>query len=462
MKLRTKIAMGSLGFLTLALFFCCVLLISTNKKAMLENAMEYTSQEEKKLVASMSSHENQLSQIENQLTASAVLKYYFFQETQNADLESEYVLQYKGEDVFNNTGINVTSAIDLTANTLEKNAVNTQIIHLGDGDYCISGKSVDLCGKNYQIFVVRDITALFTKIRVLIWECIGMGVVISILACGLTILFIRKTLTPLENLQIEAEAIASGQYNRRLMVAGKDEVAVLADSFNSMAQSVEQHVRKVEETSEARNQLIHALAHEMRTPVTAICGYSYALKSVKMNDEQKAEAIDFIDMEARRMERLSGKLTALVGLTNHPHDFQEINLSAWSTQLTQIFRGDERISIVVENNKKIRGDQDLLTMLITNLCDNAKNADASEIKITIRNGEIQVKDNGKGISSDQLDKIFQAFYQGDDSRNQEGFGLGLSLCQKIAQIHGTVLSVESEEGRGSCFSMNLYNSLTSL
>ena len=84
MKLRTKIAIGTLGFLMAALFLCCSLLISTSKNALLDNAIDYSSQEEEKLVAAVSSHENELSEIEMKLTASTVLKYFFFQEMQSA------------------------------------------------------------------------------------------------------------------------------------------------------------------------------------------------------------------------------------------------------------------------------------------------------------------------------------------------------------------------------------------
>ena len=461
MKLRTKIAMGTLGFLMAALFLCCSLLIATGKKALLDNAIDYTSQEEEKLAAAVSSHENELSEIEMKLTASTVLKYYFFQEMQSAAAGSEYTLQSGDEILFNNSGINAAAALGIDNDSISKE-ITMQIFHFQEGDYCIAGKSIILCGQVYQICVVRNITELFSQINRLIWECIVIGLIISILACGMIILFLKKTLTPLEHLKTEAEAIASGKYDRRLVIPGRDELAALAVSFNAMAESVEQHVKEVEETSEARNQLIHALAHEMRTPVTAICGYSYALKSVKMNTEQKAEAIDFIDMEARRLERLSGRLTNLVGLANNQIEWKEIDLSAWEIQLTRIFRNSAAVSIVVDKDGIIYGDQDLLTMLLTNLCDNAEKAGATEIIITINSEMIQVKDNGSGIPKDQIGKIFQAFYQGDASRNQSGFGLGLALCQKIAEIHGTTLVVESEEGKGSCFTMHLYNSFTSL
>ncbi len=94
-----------------------------------------------------------------------------------------------------------------------------------------------------------------------------------------------------------------------------------------MAKAVESHIAEVEETSEARNRLIHALSHEMRTPVTAICGYAYSLRNMKMTDEQRQEALGFIDIEAKRLGGLSGKLTDLVGLTPDKIELKDIELA---------------------------------------------------------------------------------------------------------------------------------------
>lgn len=450
MKLRNKITVGALAFLLLALFLCCFLFMSASKKVMLENTINYTQQEEEKLVANIRTHASEIEAMTSDLTAEAGLKYFFSREVQSAAHGSEYILQSGSEVLFNNTGIDAVSALNLEERSLYADC-ETRILSFGEETYCLSGKTITLRGKDYQICVVKNISDLFEKIRNQIFLCAGIGLAVLILTGGFMAFFLKKVLCPLEHLQEETKAIASGQYDRRVEVSGKDELAALADSFNVMVQSVKEHIEEVEATSEARNQLIHALAHEMRTPVTAICGYAYALRSVRMNDEQKDEAVEFIDQESRRLERLSGKLTTLVGLSSGPFEKKAIALDDWKTELEKIFAGRKDITITVEPGEQIQGDPDLLTMLLTNLCDNAKKAGATVIELSLRRDRIQVKDNGSGIPGEQLDMIFDEFYQGNASRNQEGFGLGLSLCQKIARLHGAELKVESEEGKGSCF-----------
>lgn len=152
------------------------------------------------------------------------------------------------------------------------------------------------------------------------WNC-------YLISCGSKYdCFPEKLLRPLEQLKDEADAISQGQYQRQIDVKGKDELASLSHSFNTMAKAVESHIAEVEETSEARNRLIHALSHEMRTPVTAICGYAYSLRNMKLTDAQKQEALEFMDIEAKRLGSLSGKLTALVGLTADKIELKDIEL----------------------------------------------------------------------------------------------------------------------------------------
>lgn len=208
--------------------------------------------------------------------------------------------------------------------------------------------------------------------------------------------------------------------------------------------------------------LLSALNHEMKTPVTSITGYSYVLLHSKLAEEQQKEALFYIDSECRRLERLSGKLNQLISLdymqTETPEEKQHISAATLTQSIQQILTPiAEKYNILLhiksEENACFVGDLDLYLMLITNLFDNARKASASMIQISIAPNCIAVKDNGNGIPQDKLAKVIQPFYQGDDSRNTEGFGLGLALCEKIARIHGANLKIESELGIGTTVMM---------
>lgn len=463
MKLRSRITFGTLGLLLISLGLCCALIVSVSKKNMLNSTTSYVQTELQKLVANFFSSGNEIKKTDGTLTEESKIKYYFFKQTQYSDADTEYVLQNGDRMLYNNSGLNAGKIIELDEAEESNNKaiydIKSSIIHQGKNYYCICGKNIDIGEERYQISVVRSITGLYRQIYQMIAVCLVIGMIISVIAAVSMIIFLKKSFKPLELLKDEADAISKGEYERHIEVKGKDELASLSQSFNAMAKAVESHIAEVEETSEARNRLIHALSHEMRTPVTAICGYAYSLRNMKMTDEQREEALGFIDIEAKRLGGLSGKLTDLVGLTPDKIELKDIELADLKKHLEMIWSGRDDIILTVGNGS-IKGDMELLIMLITNLCDNAKKADATKINIDISERGISVKDNGKGIPQEDMKHIFEIFYQGDASRNQQGFGLGLALCQKIAALHNSRLCVESKLQEGSVFSLQFpYNSL---
>ena len=463
MKLRSRITFGTLGLLLISLGLCCALIVSVSKKNMLNSTTSYVQTELQKLVANFFSSGNEIKKTDGTLTEESKIKYYFFKQTQYSDADTEYVLQNGDRMLYNNSGLNAGKILELDEAEESNNKavydIKSSIIHQGKNYYCICGKNIDIGEERYQISVVRSITGLYRQIYQMIAVCLVIGMIISMIAAVSMIIFLKKSFKPLELLKDEADAISKGEYERHIEVKGKDELASLSQSFNAMAKAVESHIAEVEETSEARNRLIHALSHEMRTPVTAICGYAYSLRNMKMTDEQREEALGFIDIEAKRLGGLSGKLTDLVGLTPDKIELKDIELADLKKHLEMIWSGRDDIILTVGNGS-IKGDMELLIMLITNLCDNAKKADATKINIDISERGISVKDNGKGIPQEDMKHIFEIFYQGDASRNQQGFGLGLALCQKIAALHNSRLCVESKLQEGSVFSLQFpYNSL---
>lgn len=453
MKLKSKMVLGMFVIILTALSVCCTVIIFVCKNNLLNTTKSYVKAELLKLEDSLLISGSELNSSDDELTLRSILKYSFSRQLKYADSDTEYVLANGEEILYNNSGINPNTILNLKNDTESK----LRITRLMDRDYIITGKTLCIRDRYWQIFVIRDISSEYEQIRQLIVVCVSVGFIVLVIA-GLSIIaFLRKIMGPLEQMKKGVDAIAEGNYKDRLSIRGKDEIALMSKSFNKMAESIEQHIKIMSETSEARSRLIHALSHEMKTPITAISGYSYALTHAKLNEEQRKEALEFIDLEAVRLGRLSEKLADLVGLSSNKIELAEISLSDLEKNLKMILRDQNVISFQIAEGV-IYGDRDLLIMLITNLCDNAKKAGATKIEIKISEEGIWIKDNGKGIPDAETERIFEMFYQGDSSRNQEGFGLGLALCQKIAQIHKTELKVESKEGEGSLF--YLYNTLT--
>ena len=463
LSLRARLTAGTVALLALALCGCCVLILSASRATLLGDAIAYTCREYDQLSTALSENQPELDPASSELLRTSALRYSFMQLTLSAGEDCEYVLQGNGGDIYNNSGVNATAVLKLGENVSET-APSYRVLRVNGQDYCVAGYLQFLSGESCTVAVVRDISATMDQVRTLSLRCVLICGGITLAAAVTTALFLSKALRPVQALKRGAESIARGDYSSRISLNRRDELGALAESFNAMAQAVQGHVRTVEATSEERNLLLHALAHEMRTPVTAITGYAYALNHARLSDAQRRDAVEFIDSESRRLERLSTKLTQLVHLADGEIALTELPLSALERAAAPVLRAQAResgIGLTMDfGGGSLRCDPDLLILLLTNLFDNARKAGADQVNVSFENGILTVSDNGCGIPAEQLDKITQPFYQGDSSRSQEGFGLGLALCQRIAALHGGALAVESEPGRGSRFSLRFYNSFT--
>ena len=288
-----------------------------------------------------------------------------------------------------------------------------------------------------------------------------------LLLCGVLLpLILRKTMNPLRKLTRVSEKIAGGEYGLRSQIQTGDEVGDLSRSFDHMAETVEQKICDLEETARRRELLLGALTHEMKTPMTAIIGFSGSLLSMPLTEEGRLEAAHEIHEAAKRTERLSQKMMQLISMQENPvvlnktMDAQEL-LDKLCVAMEPAAK-EKDIAIEVEAQADtLTGDTDLLFSLFTNLTDNAIKASPEHtvIRLTASREENQqllsVIDQGSGIPADKIALVTEPFYRVDKARSRKlgGAGLGLSLCQMIAQAHGGRLEIQSEVGKGTTISM---------
>ena len=223
-----------------------------------------------------------------------------------------------------------------------------------------------------------------------------------------------------------------------------------------------QQMEKLQEIAGKQEMLMGALAHEMKTPLTSIIGYSDTLRHVKLNDEQKDRALEHISREGKRLEKLSGKMLQMLGL--HQNDSIKMEshyigeLLEHVVQLEAEQAAQRQIQLQTEyEDFSMKMDDELMESLLVNLIDNALRATEAGGRITVKaykeSGRkiLEVADNGRGIPQEELGKITEAFYMVDKSRSRQegGAGLGLALCVKIAEVHGGRLDITSQLGTGT-------------
>lgn len=280
------------------------------------------------------------------------------------------------------------------------------------------------------------------------------------LGVGVILLFILSVIVtvPLKKMTEAANRMAGGSYSERINIRGNDEIGKLSRSFNVMADAVEDRIRELSEQSKRKEEFVENFAHELKTPLTSVIGYSDMIYQHDMSREDIKEAAWFIWNEGMHLEALSHKLMDLTMLNKQNFVLWDM----WAEEvigeilksLKPVLKKDEVMVQTKIENAYIKAEYDLLKMLLFNLIDNAIKADATLIKVsgTMKEEryEISIEDNGKGMAKEELMKVTEPFYMVDKSRSRRkhGVGLGLALAVKIGEIHGSQLFFESEKGKG--------------
>ena len=319
---------------------------------------------------------------------------------------------------------------------------------------------------NYQIVTYKDVSDVLESNRILFYQA-GMLTLVLLLLTG-TILFfsLRKIMAPLTKLREAAVSVSEGNYDIQVPAEGDTELAQVGKSFNQMSSKVKEQIECLSTVNHTQRQLMGSLAHELKTPMTSILGYADTLLTVRLQRQQQERALSYISSECRRLSRLSVKMLELTGL----YETGEAEFVPVEVQMNQFLEDVKKLVTYRLQEKKIcleihcnpeelrkTFDPDLMMSAVTNFIDNAVKASDENSKIVLEatQNHLSVQDYGKGIPKEDLKRVTEAFYMVDKSRSRVkgSVGLGLALCQKIADIHGFQLEITSHLGKGTIISV---------
>jgi signal transduction histidine kinase len=278
-----------------------------------------------------------------------------------------------------------------------------------------------------------------------------IGVALASIVLFLNYFMVNKLLDPVRLLRKGAERIRLGDLNFRVKSNRQDELGELTESINHMADSLQSML-------EAKRQLLLAISHELRTPITkAKLRMEFMPESEEK--EQLKEDIQEIELlitdliEAERLNEEHAVLTA-----------EPTPIAAFVEGVCEQFEsypGTLELELPTEDREFVI-DNLRVRLLITNLVNNAiRHGEGNPIIVRVSfNGNfviLEVEDHGEGIAEEHLSQISEPFYRADSSRqrNTGGFGLGLYLCRLIAQAHGGELSIQSQLGEGTHIKVKL-------
>ena len=270
---------------------------------------------------------------------------------------------------------------------------------------------------------------------------------------------VKNAFKPVKKISETAlEIKKSKNFSRRIELDNsEDEIHKMASAFNEMLDTVE-------ETFIHEKQFSSDVSHELRTPITVILAQSdYALDYVDTLDEAM-ESFEVINRQAKKMTSLINQIMELSKLERQNEvEKERINFSNIILQLLEDYKpllenSNIELIINIEKDLRIYGNKLMVERLFINLFINAIKFTKTTINVSLNriNKEIilQIKDDGVGIAKGEQKYIWDRFFQINNSRNKDknrGSGLGLSMVNKIAQLHSATIEVESEIGKGACF-----------
>lgn len=316
-------------------------------------------------------------------------------------------------------------------------------------------------GEIYYLETAKDITPIYQAredfygaYRAIMFSLIGLTAVIIFITSHM----LTKSIVTLSE---TTKKFAEGNYDSRAKVAGEDEIALLSEDFNNMADSLEEKMEELTDAVRRQEDFTASFAHELKTPLTSIIGYSDMLRRMEMNPEETAEAANYIYTQGKRLESLSFKLLELIVVGKHDVALRNLDMISLGEEIEHIVHPvaeKDKIHIEMDLDEGyVRGERDLVLSLFLNLIDNARKALSAGGHIWIEglvSGDyykVIVKDNGCGMPEEEIHKITEAFYMVDKSRarKQGGAGLGMTLCNKIIEIHHGSWEILSSVGEGT-------------
>jgi len=271
----------------------------------------------------------------------------------------------------------------------------------------------------------------------------------------------RRLMRPLDAVRTATRQIAAGGYEVSVPLPSEPELAALATDVNTLAAALA-------DTETRRTRLLGDVAHEMRTPLTALDGYVEGL--IDGVFPPTSDIFASLSEELRRLHRLASDLSSLSRaqeqrLDLHPVDADLAALARGAaSRLAPQFQ-DAQVTLIVKADTlvPVRVDPDRITQVLTNLLGNALVATPAGGTVTVtagstvRGGEVVVTDTGVGLSEQDVDRVFERFYRAPGQpRRSAGSGIGLTIARGIAHGHGgDVTAASAGPGRGSSFTVVL-------
>ena len=279
--------------------------------------------------------------------------------------------------------------------------------------------------------------------------------IISGILTGITT---KKMLQPIQQINKATKEVASGNFAVELETKREDEIAELIENFNKM-------VKELRSIEGIQKEFVGNVSHEFKTPISSIQGFAQLLQEDEISKEERIEYAGIIIEESNRLLNLSNNMLKLTSLDNKEliSNKKKIDISQQIEKAIGLLEKEWKNKNIQFNlnleKKNFYGDEELIFQVWINLIENAIkfSHEDSRIDITMKSqqDELSVIIKDYGIGMDNTEKIFDRFYQADESHSRSGCGLGLAIVKRIIELSKGKILIESKKGEGSTFAVIL-------
>ena len=295
--------------------------------------------------------------------------------------------------------------------------------------------------------------------QLLLLVLVGAGGIV--LAAALSIVVARTALAPIARFTRRTETLtADPDPSQRLEVSGRDEIARLAQSFNTTLDALERSV-------EAQRNLVADASHELRTPIATLRANIQLLREADRLSAAELESLrEDILTELDELTALVADVVELARGTKHTGAPDDVRLDAIvvdAVQRTRRRATDLRFDVELEPTL-IEGEPERVGRAVTNLLDNARkwSQPGGTVEVRLSDGVLSVRDHGAGFAEDDLPHVFDRFYRAEQARGHPGSGLGLAIVRQAAEAHGGWARAANAPGRGALLRVSFGRSASEL